>query len=333
MSLSSAPMGLTGQQEPDYGAMRIALIVLFSIALYNSVELFVLIFVTFSTFTGLYFWSLLLSDTLGVIPHSVGYLLNFFGLAPKWLVITISTVGYYFMVPGQSVVLYSRLHLVVNDLRLLRRIKYFIIVASIVVVVPTTVLTYGTNLNGAEGFVRGYNVVERFQLTWFCVQESTLAGIYIRETIRLLRLNPNNSTRRRKIMYELLAINVIIILLDVALVVLEYLGMYDVQVTFKSAVYSVKLKLEFGVLGKLVSLVNMNRSAPNSDQSTAAQYPDFVDPSRFAGDFTHAAPQQVDRDVHSQWPLNGISMESLQGSDRQSHGAARSVKRPQSMEP
>ncbi|OJJ50722.1 hypothetical protein ASPZODRAFT_55876 [Penicilliopsis zonata CBS 506.65] len=298
------------------GPEKLAVTVLFAIALYNSIELVILVFVTFTRYTGLYFWSLLLSAVLGVIPHALGYMLNFFRLAPDGLAITMSTIGYWFMVPGQSVVLYSRLHLVVQDPQVLRRMRLLIIVGSIVFIIPTTVTTYGTVFTDNEDIIRAYNVIERMQLTWFCIQEFILAGIYIYQTVRLLRLNPDKTARRRKIMYELLAINVVIILMDISLLVIEYLGLYVIQVTLKSAVYSIKLKLEFAVLGKLVSLVNLHAaSAPTSAET--GDFPTFVDPSQIHGDITHATattPTGRGRSPRSPWHTRTISLESLPAS-------------------
>ncbi len=60
---------------------------------------------------------------------------------------------------------------------------------------------------------------------------------------------------RASIVTHLLCVNVIVIVLDVALVSTEYANMYRVQTVFKCAVYSVKLELEFSVLNRLRMLV------------------------------------------------------------------------------
>lgn len=76
----------------------------------------------------------------------------------------------------------------------------------------------------------------------------------------MMKLSPETDKRRNKILYELLAVNVTAILMDVTLVVLEYVGFYFTQVIFKATVYSIKLKLEFAVLGMLVSIVHSRGS-------------------------------------------------------------------------
>jgi hypothetical protein len=53
---------------------------------------------------------------------------------------------------------------------------------------------------------------------------------------------------------------VIVILMDLVLVVLQYLNYYYTHVIFKATVYSVKLKLEFAVLGMLIAMVHRRDS-------------------------------------------------------------------------
>lgn len=324
--LSEPPDGLIGGYRGHNLTVRILMIVFSSIALYNAVELFILLFLTFQSYRGLYFWTLMVSVVLGVIPHTIGYLLEFFALAPLWLCLTLSTIGFYAMVPGQSVVLYSRLHLVVQSRTVLRFVVWLIIIDAILLLIPTTILTFSTAYIGTVPIIRGYNVMERMQLAWFCAQEFVISGIYISETVKLLRMMPEKDKRRSKLMYELLAINFVIILLDVALLVVEYIGYYSLQTTLKPMVYSIKLKLEFGVLGKLVSLVQTHRSQPTSSEHE--EYPQFVDPSQLTSDVTHAAPveSRVPRGMRA-W--NNISMESLPMSERRIRPSTRSSDSPQ----
>lgn len=56
-------------------------------------------------------------------------------------------------------------------------------------------------------------------------------------------------------MTHLVAVNVIVIMLDVTLLALQYSGLYDIQTAYKAVVYSIKLKVEFSILNKLVQIV------------------------------------------------------------------------------
>ncbi|KAL4945784.1 hypothetical protein BDV06DRAFT_184138 [Aspergillus oleicola] len=305
--LTQPPDGLIGGYKGNNTDVKIVVVTFSSLALYNAVELVILIFFTFQRYWGLYFWTMLLSGVLGVIPHAVGYLLEFFGIGPRWLGVTISTIGFYFMVPGQSVVLYSRLHLVVQNRKLLRFVLFLIIVDTIILIIPTTVLTFSTVYIRTRPIVMGYNVMERLQVAWFCAQEILISSIYIWETAKLLRLRPEKNSHRTRVLYELIAINLIIIAMDVALLVLEYHGFWYLQTTIKAAVYSIKLKLECGVLRKLVEIVQPHRQDTSSTEQES--FPAFVNPDNIVGDLTHAAP--APRSPHSPWGATSVDSFSL----------------------
>ncbi|KAJ5646251.1 hypothetical protein N7490_002623 [Penicillium lividum] len=247
--------------NPDFGscsgdvALGIAVIVFMSIALYNAVELSVLIPLTFKRYSSLYFWALLISTVLGVIPATIGPGLQFFNLAPLWLSLIISNIGFICMVPNQSIVLYSRLHLICLRAKVLTTVRWVMILGGFVVI-PVIILNFGSSyLSHQSSWTSGFQAIERVQLTWFSTQEMFISAIYIWETVKLIRLSPHGDKRRHKILYELIAINVAAIGMDISLLVLEYLGYYFTQVIFKATVYSIKLKLEFAVLGMLVSIV------------------------------------------------------------------------------
>lgn len=330
-TLSQPPDGLIGGYRGNNFTVRILMIVFSSIALYNALELFILLFLTFQHYHGLYFWTMLLSVVLGVIPHAIGYLLEFFELAPLWLSLVVSTIGFYVMVPGQSFVLYSRLHMVVQNHRVLRFVLWLIIVDAFLLLIPTTILTFSTAYVQTVPIIRGYNVMERLQLAWFCAQEFFISGIYISETVKLLKMMPDKDQRRSRIMYQLLAINAVIILLDVALLVVEYTGFYPLQTTMKPMVYSIKLKLEFAVLGKLVSLVQTHSSQPTSGETD--DFPQFVDPTQLTTDVTHAAPLEESRVPRGMRPWHSISMESLPSTEPRVRPSTRSRVSAESIHP
>lgn len=223
-----------------------------SIVWYNAIELIVVCFVTFRRYRGCYFWSLLVSS-FSLIPHTLGYIFLLFplGISP-WLSVTFVLVPWCGMVTGQSLVLWSRLHLVLQSPKVLRAVLCMIIVDVIALHTPVFVLMYGIVSPKADLFTRGYDIMERVQLVGFCIQELVLSGIYVFETAKLLRLRPEQ--RHRQILIHLLVINIFILILDIAVVGTEYAGYYAVQVMFKPVAYSIKLKLEYAILGKLVEI-------------------------------------------------------------------------------
>jgi hypothetical protein len=69
-------------------------------------------------------------------------------------------------------------------------------------------------------------------------------------------------------MLHLIYVNVLIILMDITLLCTEYANLYEIQITFKGTLYSIKLRLEFAVLNSLMSLTRPN----NSDEARDTQY-------------------------------------------------------------
>ncbi|KAL8672466.1 MAG: hypothetical protein Q9168_003069 [Polycauliona sp. 1 TL-2023] len=250
--------GSTGQQIPFQRATFMAIAAFTAVAWYNVMELNIQVFLTFKRHRGLYFWSLLISS-YGCVLHALGFLLKFFRLTGPnneyvYISVTIITIGWYAMVTGQAVVLYSRLHLVVREQRILRGILAMIIIDAICFHIPTTILTYGANSHSYMKYLKAFNVVERLQMTAFCIQEFIISGVYVYSTIKLLR--PVYHGRTRKVMMQLIWINSIIIAMDVLLLGMEYSYYYEIEATMKAMVYSIKLKLEFAVLNQLMTLAN-----------------------------------------------------------------------------
>jgi len=255
----SAGLGITGGYEGDSLALEVIIAFFLGLSMYNVVELLILIFGTFNKFKGLYFWSLVISS-LGIIPYSLGFIFKYFSILKgggKWFSVFLLSIGWYPMVTGQAIVLWSRLHLIVTGEtgdKILLYTKWMIIVNAIVLHIPTTVLTCGSNSDtNTATFVRGYNVMEKIQMCGFFLQEIILSSIYILETIRILKTSVQADTKR--LMFQLMAINVLIIIMDLALLGLECASLYILETTTKPVFYSIKLKLEFAILGKLVHFV------------------------------------------------------------------------------
>ncbi len=246
--------GVTGEPILPSPSVYMTIAAFTAVAWYNVIELNIQVFLTFKRHRGLYFWSLLISS-YGCALHALGFVLKFFTITTNsFLSVTIITIGWYAMVTGQSVVLYSRLHLVVRERRTLRLVLTMIIVDAIFFHIPTTVLTYGANSNDPLRFTSAFNVMEKLQMTAFCIQEFIISGLYVFSTIKLLR--PVYHGKTRKVMTQLIWINLIIIAMDLILLAMMYDDRYEIEATLKPMVYSIKLKLEFAVLNQLMTLAN-----------------------------------------------------------------------------
>ncbi|KIX94005.1 uncharacterized protein Z520_10342 [Fonsecaea multimorphosa CBS 102226] len=303
-SFSSAAEGITGGYTGDSLTIKVLIAFFLGLSLYNAVELQVLIFGTFKKFRGLYFWSLLISS-IGIVPYSIGFLFKYFLILKhqKWFSLLLLSIGWYPMITGQAVVLYSRLHLLLTGGRrdkILKWTKWMIIVDAICLHIPTTVLTIGSNIDThTEAFVDGYNVMEKVQMCGFFLQEVILSSIYIIEAIRILRSSVQMNTKR--LMYQLLAINVLIITLDLGLLGLECASLYILETITKPAFYSIKLKLEFAILGKLVDFVGGKNSslpfAPEEKRTSSAldggtDISEFVDLTKVCTDVTRTSQRR-----------------------------------------
>jgi hypothetical protein len=152
------------------------------------------------------------------------------------------TVGFLILIPGQSLVLYSRLHLISQNRNLLRFLLWLIIIDTIVLCTPTTVFMWSANLNHRKIYIDGYAVIEKIQMTAFSAQEFLISGIYLYEVRKVLKYIIEGGTR--KIMWQLVAMNVLIIVLDIALLTVEFLNYYMIETTLKALVYSVRTRLE-----------------------------------------------------------------------------------------
>lgn len=160
-SWSAPGAGISGGYTGNSEALRIMIVFLTGLAMYNACELTVTIFLTFNRYSGLYFWSLLIS-CLGIIPYALGFLLKYIVLTTgigRWFAVALNTAGWYPMITGQSLVLWSRLHLILYGEKketILKYTKWMIIVDAIILHIPTTILSFGSNGHTyTEIFVHG----------------------------------------------------------------------------------------------------------------------------------------------------------------------------------
>ena len=155
----------------------LVIIAFITIAWYNVLELTVMIQTFFKRHCGLYYYSLLVANW-GILFHGLGTFFKLYRVTGLVLLDTIiAYIGWIMMVTGQSVVLYSRLHLVVHS-PWKRWILVMIIVNAVILHIPTGVLTFLTNLSRDPSLWKGpYSVVERIQVTVFFVQEVLLSAI------------------------------------------------------------------------------------------------------------------------------------------------------------
>jgi hypothetical protein len=266
-------MGDNGIAKGDVatGALSYVIIVFNSIAIYNVIELTFIIWTTFKRHGGLYWWSFNVA-TYGIAIYSTGFILmNELPYWQSWLYATCVAVGWPMMVTGQSMVLYSRLHLILLDRKILRAVLWMIIFNAIIGHVPTIVFIYGANVNNPGPWITPYSIYEKVQVTIFFLQECIISALYISETIKTMKLQreirPSRSSQR--LLKHLIFINILIIGFDITILGLEYASKYDVQTSFKAMAYAAKLKLEFSILNKLVEVTTAQKDLSGSSHLSA----------------------------------------------------------------
>lgn len=104
-----------------------ALACLIGIGLWNAIETLVLIWWSFNNRHNLYFWSII-AAALGTLLCVSSQVMNLGTVNPNTTaILTVGSTGWVPMVTGQSLVLYSRLHLLWDNKRTLRLILAMII--------------------------------------------------------------------------------------------------------------------------------------------------------------------------------------------------------------
>ncbi|KAJ9634425.1 hypothetical protein H2204_006250 [Knufia peltigerae] len=256
-----------------YSPSSVIVTISVALALYNSLEMVLLILTTFKRWRGLYFWSLTLCN-FGVFAYTIGMMLGYFQLCILWLSKTWLDVGWMSMIICQSLVLYSRLGLIIDNVKILMGVKWMIVISSFVFLVPTVVLDFACTYSKKPSFSEAYFYMEHIQMTGITIQELAISSLYLWKTSNLLKVISKSNSR--SMVWQLFTINVVIIGMDIALIVLEYKHLQLYQESIKAFVYSVKLKLELNILSKLVDLVNR-------DSISRSMTLDVINPTTLSG--------------------------------------------------
>ncbi|KAJ2987049.1 hypothetical protein HDV02_006376, partial [Globomyces sp. JEL0801] len=119
---------------------------------------------------------------------------------------------------------------------------------------PTTTLTFGANLIGTPWWIDSYARYEAFQVTMFLIQEVILGALY-------LYYVKGAFPKDKALVFHTVYIQIVVIILDMIMVGTEYAGFYDYQITTKTLLYCLKVKLEFAVLNMLQETVKTNKAA------------------------------------------------------------------------
>jgi hypothetical protein len=138
--------GLTGSLQGASLGLNMTLASFAAISLTSGFEVFSMAWWSFRKHKGLYFW-LINAAALGTIVYTTGLIIKFYALIDNVLaIVAVILIAWVPMVTGQSLVMYSRLHLIMRDARKVRWVLYMICTVGVCFHVPTAVLMLGVSL-------------------------------------------------------------------------------------------------------------------------------------------------------------------------------------------
>ncbi|KAI8942903.1 hypothetical protein NX059_000942 [Plenodomus lindquistii] len=208
-----------------------------------------------STRRSLYFWACLVCSW-GIFVHSICITLSDFRVWGNYSSFVFIFLSWFTFVVGQSVVLYSRLSLVLLHAKTKRYVLYMIITTAIIFGFGTVIINLISHYPHTANLERLVPIWEKIQLAAFFLQETSIGLLYIRATAAHLRSStilgtPTAHLRIRRALRNLIAVNIFIIFLDFSVIGMCYTGFFFLQSFHKVAVYAIKLRAEFTILNQL----------------------------------------------------------------------------------
>lgn len=204
------------------------------------------IFRVFKKRRGLYFWSLLVGVVSTAI-NNIAIILKFLvpgteHIWPLYTLMALSSWTCYSL--GQLTVLYSRLHLVVDNPRIQRWVLYLILACAFFFVIPIWIVVWpawNVDPESTQRWSAPDGIVERFTQLGFTMAETTVSGIYINALLQLLKYKP--TVRQQRVFLDLVYVNVITIALDITSTTLVYLNQTGVSHPVQIFSYILKFRL------------------------------------------------------------------------------------------
>ncbi|KAH7383346.1 hypothetical protein BKA66DRAFT_441678 [Pyrenochaeta sp. MPI-SDFR-AT-0127] len=251
--------------RPGSDSSMVLIFVAFAaVAIWSTVPLTIRLLTTLKRRSGLYFWSLL-ATSWGLSIRQIGLLTSFLAPQCPWtLSLCLAQAGWVAMVSGFSMVIYSRLNIIVENRRIRRFALAMIVFNGVVWHIAMTTLSAGIARERNTGhreripaWQRIHDPLERVQIVMFSAQETIISFFYVRAAYQYLKNRFAQQDKTRSAMFLLLLVQVIIVAVDIALIVIDFAGYLQLKLFIHSFVYSVKLELEFVVLNQLVELSRM----------------------------------------------------------------------------
>jgi hypothetical protein len=187
---------------------------------------------------------------IGIILETAGFTLGLFEAVNSQISTILFAFGWPLMVTGFSLVLYSRLHLIVYNPLLNRIVLIFIVGDAILVQFPVFLFAF----IGAPRYVIFLKVAKflsHFEII-FSVQELVLSTLYIYFFRQFVKQGGSMGSKNlQRTFYLLIAAEVIIVVCDLTINITLYLNLYIPRKIILPFVYAIKLQIEFLVLNRL----------------------------------------------------------------------------------
>ncbi|KAL3450202.1 hypothetical protein BJX65DRAFT_305657 [Aspergillus insuetus] len=234
-----------------------------AIAAYNAFELLIWIFHFFKRRRGLYFWSIL-TCTISIALFTLTSFLQYFRLAPFAFTGVAIAIAFPSLLAAQSLILYSRLHLISTPGALLRFIFWGIIITSILFLTPFAINLIGLAA-GNTAFAPPQHYLERFLVTGTVMREVLICGVYLWQAVRQLRpIIELKGTAGQRVMVHIILVNTAVIILDMFNLLALYQGRSGLGSAYTCVSHSVKLRMEFVVLNNLLELLGASMNLRES---------------------------------------------------------------------
>lgn len=199
----------------------------------------------------------MLIGTIGCGVDALGVIFKYF-VADKraWPFYTLCLLcGWTMFSLAQLLVLCSRLHLVNQNLTV-RKICFGITLSCIVTVtIPNWVVVwpaYNPDPKMSSLWSPRDAIVERYTQLVLTIVELIISGVYVYSLLGLLRVK--SSVRQRRVMLDLIYVNIITVAFDLLCLIMVYLNQLGTSHPIQTFSYIFKLRLEFYVLNQLMSV-------------------------------------------------------------------------------
>jgi hypothetical protein len=162
------------------------------------------------------------------------------------------------MISGFSVVLYSRLNILIQSQRVRRLTLAMIITDGICLHTSIFVVVIVGESQADWNLPILY--LERIHIIWFAVQEAILSCLCTKAAWDQLQTVVRPNSRTKAITRWIISIQALVIAIDILIVVFDYAQYFAVKTLIYAFAYAIKLELEFVALNKLVAISRLGQA-------------------------------------------------------------------------